>query len=185
MVTAHLLGQLVCSDRGMWPWALKASVGAESWRERCTVSAAAPTKPFPTGTAHLQPPGLFLLSTHNRYSIPIRATSGMDLLFPPCLLGVPAAVLGQGDSHQSPTQPCICAMAASGPWAVRREKQLIFSGESRGRELQITRKDASPHLWHKQVNLPHIMLSLEQEQGSWLCKVPSSPRPPPTTPSPY
>lgn len=50
--------------------------------------------------------------------------------------------------------------------AVRREKQLIFSGESRGRGLGIMHKDASPCPWHKQVNLPDVTLSLGQEPAA-------------------
>lgn len=49
---------------------------------------------------------------------------------------------------------------------MRREKQLIVSWESRGRALGIMYKDASPCPWHKQVNLPDIMLSLGQEPAA-------------------
>lgn len=183
MVSAHLLGQIVCSDRGMWPWALKASMGAESWRERCTVPAAAPTKPLPTGTAHLQPPGLFLLMTGNRYSIPIRATSGMDLLFSPCLLAVPAAALGQGDSHQSQTQSWLSVqwqLLDHGQDSVRREKQLIFSEESRG-----THKDASSALSTSKSTplMSHFLWDRRKAAGSARFPHPPGLLQPPQTPT--
>lgn len=52
MVMAYLLGQLVCSDRGMWPLAVTASMGAESRGERCTVPAAAEMGHAHMGTLH-------------------------------------------------------------------------------------------------------------------------------------
>lgn len=87
----------------------------------------------------------------------------------------------------------ICAMAASGPQAgfiplllitgkgrkrsVRKEKQLIFSGESRGRVLGLMHKDASPALGtSNSVSLmSHFLWDRSWQQGSWHCKVPSDP----------
>lgn len=139
MVTTRLLGQPVCSDRGMWPLALAASVGAESQREmhgpsssrvgarsheslaRCSwllyqhVWAAAPRCPAPgplapclVSSSHRAPfpPAVPVSSPQDWQQVPPSHQSHQwDLLFPPCLLAVLAAILGQGDSHHPLTPP--------------------------------------------------------------------------------